>query len=133
MATMKGKILFINEPKAVTDKFTTQSFAIDSSFEVNGQMIEGYAGFQATNKKCALLDPLEIGDEVEVTYGVRASTKDKPEVQPTRRNPKSTECYTNLDMTTITLIKKADAPNPAVVVTSNVTPAAEAEGDAPPF
>lgn len=110
-----GKILFIdlkNKPSAEKD-FVVRTFGLDTSVEINGQVVNACAGFQATNKNCDKLDNFNIGDEVEVDYSVSGTLKEKSELTATIQNPSKQVIYTNLNAYGFTLLKAAPQTPPS--------------------
>ena len=65
--TYKGTILYIGEPKAVTEKFTVREFVVTDSSDKYPQEIK----FQVTNKNCPFLDAYNVGDVVEIAFNLR--------------------------------------------------------------
>lgn len=120
-----GKIVFIDQPtKPNPDKdFTTRSFAIETTDEFNGSVYTNNFSFQALNDKTALLDKINIGDKVVVSYGLKGKLYKKEGQVPTEKNKEGYNCITNLNMIGITLAEAAIAVAPAA--NSAATPAAD--------
>jgi len=66
--TIKGKVHEVNPVQQVTDSLKKQELIIE--YIENPQYPE-YLKFEAVNDRCALIDPLKVGDDVEVFFNLR--------------------------------------------------------------
>jgi hypothetical protein len=86
---MKGKVIFIGEPKVVNDNLTTQQFAVEYDKQTKNGSIKLKLAFdqRKTDKYDSIknLNGVKVGDEVEIEYN-----------EPTSREYKGTY-YTNVE------------------------------------
>lgn len=74
----KGRIVFIGQPKQVTDKFTLREFVLTNPDETYPQEVK----FQVSNKNCSLLDRFNVGDIVDVAFNLRGKRYQGKDGQP---------------------------------------------------
>lgn len=113
MATFKGKLEFVNpiEERGTTEKkFKSQTLCVTSEDEVNGQVYTNSLMFQAGERKFDDIKELNLGDEVEVTYATVGNLYTKKDVEGTLKNPNCLNCIVNLNLISITVLKKYEAP-----------------------
>lgn len=109
-----GHIVFIDPAKKVGEKdFTTRSFGVVTRTELNAQIYQNHFGFQFQNNQCALLDNINIEDEVEVDFSIRGNLNTKADLPATEKNPNKNVIYVNLTAVSIKVIKPASAQVPA--------------------
>jgi hypothetical protein len=121
MAEVKGKIAFIDPIRKVNDNFSTRNFAVDCSEEINGSFYEKFVGFQM-NRNLESLDRFNVGDEVNVTYGLSFSKPYKKDGKvPTEKNPDGHEVISNLIASSILLLKKSPVAETPVVEDAGAT------------
>ncbi|HDY66582.1 MAG TPA: DUF3127 domain-containing protein [Candidatus Scalindua sp.] len=65
-----GNIEFIHERERLTDTFTKRQFVVETVSTNDGKTYTNYVKMQVFNDKCALLDGLELGDGVKVTFDI---------------------------------------------------------------
>ena len=65
---IKGKVHEVNPVQQVTDSLKKQELIIE--YIENPQYPE-YLKFEAVNDRCNLIDPLKVGDDVEVFFNLR--------------------------------------------------------------
>lgn len=105
----KGKVLFVDVTKDVstTDKeFLTRTFGVEAEDEVNGSVYTNQVGFQANGSRCELLDNINIGDTVSVTYSAKGTLKKSDKLDSSEKNPDSKVIFTNLIMSKIEVLEK---------------------------
>jgi hypothetical protein len=66
-STIKGAIKLINPVKVISDKFSVREFVVTTPDAKYPQDIL----FQTINDKMAVLELLDVGQQVEVSYNVR--------------------------------------------------------------
>ena len=110
MPQIQGKIKYIDPIKPANEKFNSESidFALESETEINGQVYTNAIVAQMTGNKVHMLDDINIGDEVDCTFGVRATIKPKEGKPASEKNPASLNGFSNVTATNIKLIKKAE-------------------------
>lgn len=67
MSEIKGKLHKVGQTIQVSEAFSKRVFVIEDSTGMYPQLIE----LQLTKDKCILLDGLNVGDEVNVSYNLR--------------------------------------------------------------
>src|SRR6185436_14901095 len=75
MLQFKGKLKVKGSEQAVSDRFRKREFVIvdDSS------QYPQYISFQLTQDKCALLDNINVGDEITVSFNLRGREWKSPQ------------------------------------------------------
>lgn len=67
MLTFTGTLKKIGDIQKVSDKFQKREIVVSD----NGAKYEQLIAFQFTQKNCDLVDGCNVGDEVEVTFGLK--------------------------------------------------------------
>ena len=111
---LKGKICYIdasnNVSKDPTKEFNVRSFCIDLSVEINGSLMQNYGTFQVVGRNCDLLNSVNIGDTVLVTFGVNGQApKRKDGAMPSEKNPQALSSFCNLNAYKIEVLERAQA------------------------
>lgn len=60
-----------------TASFKVREFIVEHSEEINGKSIVNYIKFQCTQDRISLLDNLNPGDKINVTFSIRGSKWEK--------------------------------------------------------
>lgn len=110
--TITGNLLIKGETQQVTDKFSKREFVIQIDETINGSTYTNYAKFQCVQNKCSILDPLNIGDEVEVSFNVKGNKWEKDG---------KVNYMTNLDAWKVEVKSKAVQHTPAAAQTAPQT------------
>ena len=74
---IEGKIILIEDTVIVSDKFKKREFVIEKSEENNGKVWVDTIKFQAVQAKCELLDTLQVGDTVKVSFNIKGNKWEK--------------------------------------------------------
>ena len=155
---IQGQVTYINEvktPSAAKPDFKVLEFGIMNRIEQNFQPVEKVFGFQTSRPDVMeKVQQLNVGDTIEVSFGIRGSKKEKPELAPLPKNPTNLNYFTSLDAFSVkfvtgTGVAPAPAHNPATATaaqTQQATPPIGSDGkpmvwdaslgkyvDAPPF
>ena len=69
------RIKLIHPTQQVTEKFSKREFVLT---DTSGPY-EQHISFQATQDKCSLLDPLNVGDHVEVSFNLKGREWTSPQ------------------------------------------------------
>ncbi len=85
---LTGKLVAKFDEVQRTEKFKTREFAVEKSDDINGKTILNYVKFQSVQDKTAIIDRVNIGDEIKVYFNIKGSKWDKNGV---------TNYITNLD------------------------------------
>ena len=72
---IKGKVFAVGNTETVSEKFKKRELIVE--YAENPEYVE-YIKFEATQNKVDLLNPLRVGDEVEISFNLRGrGWKDK--------------------------------------------------------
>lgn len=71
MNTITGTIIDIFATVEYTEKFSKREFVVEQTTSVNGTDYKDPILLQLVNAKCELLDNINIGQEVTVSYNLR--------------------------------------------------------------
>lgn len=74
---LTGKLIAKYDTVQKTESFKTREFAVEKSDDFNGRTILNYAKFQCVQDKTAILDKVNIGDEVKVYFNIKGSKWEK--------------------------------------------------------
>ena len=74
---LTGKLIAKYDTVQKTESFKTREFAIEKSDDYNGRTILNYAKFQCVQDKTAILDKVNIGDEVKIYFNITGSKWEK--------------------------------------------------------
>jgi len=85
---LTGKLVAKFDIVQRTETFKTREFAVEKSDEINGRSIVNYVKFQCVQDKTAIVDRVNIGDDVKVYFNIKGSKWEKNGV---------TNYITNLD------------------------------------
>ena len=85
---LTGKLVAKFDIVQRTETFKTREFAVEKTDEINGRSIVNYVKFQCVQDKTAIVDRVNIGDEVKVYFNIKGSKWEKNGV---------TNYITNLD------------------------------------
>jgi hypothetical protein len=75
MFKISGTVRVVNNTVQVSEKFSKREFVITD----NSGPYEQHISFQATQDKCALLDTVSMGDQVEVSFNLRGREWTSPQ------------------------------------------------------
>lgn len=74
---LTGKLIAKYDTVQRTETFKTREFVIEKSEEINGRTITNYAKFQCVQDKTAIIDRVNINDEVKVYFNIKGTKWDK--------------------------------------------------------
>lgn len=74
MYQLKGTLKVINETQVISDRFSKREFVVETQ-----DMYPQFVLFQATQDKCSLLDNLNLGEMVEVSFNLRGREWNSPQ------------------------------------------------------
>lgn len=75
MFKLQGTVKVLNSTVQVSEKFSKREFVVTESTGMYPQDIL----FQSTQDKCALLDAIQVGDQVEVSFNLRGREWTSPQ------------------------------------------------------
>ncbi len=112
---LQGIIKFIdpktNVSKTAGKEFFTQTFCLSMEEESMGEVTENDIQFQAVRNNCDKLEPINVGDEVIVSFSMKGAfggAKPKEGKPASDKNPKSLTCMSNANAWKIEVVNKAD-------------------------
>jgi hypothetical protein len=85
---LTGKLVAKFDTVQRTETFKTREFAVEKSDDINGRTILNYVKFQCVQDKTAMIDRVNIGDDIKVYFNIKGSKWEKNGV---------TNYITNLD------------------------------------
>jgi hypothetical protein len=85
---LTGKLIAKFDVVQRTENFKTREFAVEKSDEINGKTILNYVKFQCVQDKTAIVDKVNIGDDIKVYFNIKGVKWEKNG---------STNYITNLD------------------------------------
>ncbi|MBL0145082.1 MAG: DUF3127 domain-containing protein [Chitinophagaceae bacterium] len=74
---LTGKLVAKYDIVQRTETFKTREFVIEKSEEINGRTITNFAKFQCVQDKTAIVDRVNIGDDVKVYFNIKGSKWEK--------------------------------------------------------
>ena len=98
---LTGTLLSKSDTIQRTEKFSVREFIVEESRQIKDKTFREYVKFQAANERTAVLDDINIGDQIKVHFSIRGSKWEKDG---------KTSYFTNLDAWKIEVLGKASAP-----------------------
>jgi hypothetical protein len=83
-----GKLIEKSEVVQRTETFKTREFVIEKSEDIGGRTVTNFAKFQCVQDKTAIVDRVNVGDDVKVYFNIRGTKWEKEG---------KTTYFTNLD------------------------------------
>ncbi|MEJ7588322.1 MAG: DUF3127 domain-containing protein [Ferruginibacter sp.] len=74
---LTGKLVAKYDTMQKTATFKTREFAVEKSDDIGGRIITNYVKFQAVQDKTAIIDKVNIGDEIKVHFNIKGSKWEK--------------------------------------------------------
>ena len=74
---LTGKLVAKYDIVQRTETFKTREFAVEKTDEINGRTITNYVKFQCVQDKTAIVDRVNIGDEIKVYFNIKGSKWEK--------------------------------------------------------
>lgn len=74
---LTGKLVAKYDTVQRTETFKTREFAVEKTEDIGGRTITNYAKFQCVQDKTALIDKVNIGDEIKVSFNIKGSKWEK--------------------------------------------------------
>ena len=100
---LTGKLVAKYDTVQRTETFKTREFAVEKTEDINGRTIVNYAKFQCVQDKTAIIDRVNIGDEIKVYFNIKGSKWEKDG---------KTNYITNLDAWRIEQILQTNSSGP---------------------
>jgi hypothetical protein len=96
---LTGRLVFKTETQQRTEKFKVREFVVEVTEQVKDKTYSQLIKIQASNERTAVLDDINIGDEVKVHFNLRGSKWEKDG---------KTSYFTNLDAWKIEKLHSAE-------------------------
>jgi hypothetical protein len=74
---LTGKLVAKYDTVQRTETFKTREFAVEKTDDINGRTITNYVKFQCVQDKTAIIDRVNIGDEIKVYFNIKGSKWEK--------------------------------------------------------
>jgi hypothetical protein len=74
---LNGKLIAKYDTVQRTETFKTREFVVEKSEDINGRTITNYVKFQCVQDKTAMIDKVNIGEEVKVQFNIKGSKWEK--------------------------------------------------------
>ena len=74
---LTGKLVAKYDTVQRTETFKTREFAVEKSDDINGRTILNYVKFQCVQDKTAIVDKVNIGDDIKVYFNIKGSKWEK--------------------------------------------------------
>ena len=74
---LTGKLVAKYDIVQRTETFKTREFAVEKTDDINGRTITNYVKFQCVQDKTAIVDRINIGDDVKVYFNIKGSKWEK--------------------------------------------------------
>ena len=85
---LTGKLVAKYDTVQRTETFKTREFAVEKTEDIGGRIITNYVKFQSVQDKTAIIDKVNIGDEIKVHFNIKGTKWEKDG---------KTSYFTNLD------------------------------------
>ena len=74
---LTGKLVAKYDTIQRTETFKTREFAVEKTEDIGGRTITNYVKFQCVQDKTAIIDKVNIGDEIKVSFNIKGSKWEK--------------------------------------------------------
>lgn len=74
---LTGKLVAKYDTVQRTETFKTREFAVEKTDDINGRTITNYVKFQCVQDKTAIIDKVNIGDDIKVYFNIKGSKWEK--------------------------------------------------------
>ncbi len=74
---LTGKLVAKYDTIQRTETFKIREFAVEKTEDIGGRTITNYVKFQAIQDKTAIIDKVNIGDEIKVSFNIKGSKWEK--------------------------------------------------------
>lgn len=85
---LTGKLIAKYDTVQRTETFKVREFAVEKTEDIGGRTIINYAKFQCVQDKTAIVDKVNVGDDIKVYFNIKGSKWEKDG---------KTSYFTNLD------------------------------------
>jgi hypothetical protein len=74
---LTGKLVAKYDTVQRTETFKTREFAVEKTDDIGGRTVTNYVKFQSVQDKTAIIDKVNIGDEIKVSFNIKGSKWEK--------------------------------------------------------
>ncbi len=74
---LSGKLVAKYDVVQRTETFKTREFAVEKTDDIGGRTVTNYVKFQSVQDKTAIIDKVNIGDEIKVYFNIKGSKWEK--------------------------------------------------------
>lgn len=74
---LTGKLVAKYDTVQRTESFKTREFVVEKTDDINGRTLVNYVKFQSVQDKTAIIDRVNIGDEIKVYFNIKGSKWEK--------------------------------------------------------
>jgi hypothetical protein len=74
---LTGKLVAKYDTLQRTETFKTREFAVEKTDDIGGRTVTNYVKFQSVQDKTAIIDKVNIGDEIKVSFNIKGSKWEK--------------------------------------------------------
>lgn len=74
---LTGKLIAKYETVQRSETFRTREFVVEKSEDINGRTITNYIKFQCVQDRTAIVDRVEVGQEIKVHFNIKGSKWEK--------------------------------------------------------
>ncbi len=74
---LTGKLVAKYDTIQRTETFKIREFAVEKTEDVGGRTIINYVKFQAVQDKTSIIDKVNVGDEIKVSFNIKGSKWEK--------------------------------------------------------
>jgi len=97
---LTGKLIAKYDIIQRTESFKIREFAVEKTDDIGGRLVTNYVKFQSIQDKTAIIDKVNIGDEIKVFFNIKGSKWEKEG---------KVSYFTNLDAWRIEQVSQAGA------------------------
>lgn len=102
---LTGKLVAKYDTVQRTETFKTREFAVEKTDDIGGRTVTNYVKFQSVQDKTSIIDKVNIGDEIKVSFNIKGSKWEKEG---------KVNYITNLDAWRVEQVLQAGADKPAM-------------------
>ena len=74
---LTGKLVAKYDTVQRTETFKTREFAVEKTDDIGGRTVTNYVKFQSVQDKTSIIDKVNIGDEIKVSFNIKGSKWEK--------------------------------------------------------
>ena len=101
---LSGKLIEKFDTIQRTESFKVREFVVEKSEDVNGKVITNFIKFQSVQDRTGIIDRVNIGDEIKVSFNIRGTKWQKDG---------RTSYFSNLDAWRVEQVLRAEKESPS--------------------